>query len=186
METVPQEYPPSSLSLYQLKESFIPKRSSKTLLLPGLLVTFLQDFDIVWKVTLGKHMGPVDALSHKDHVDTTKDNTHTLIHPDPLVVNTLDLTLSCHIQKSSASDPFILNLWYCCRTVPPHSLVPPSLTGPMIMVTFISKGKHMFPLWHAPPFCTLFILLPSQVIWVFSTPRLSWNRIFGSLGCPLL
>ena len=69
---------------------------------------FLQDFDIVWKVTLGTHMGPADALSHKDHLDTTEDNTDTPILPDPVVVNALDLVLSHHIQSSSASDPFVL------------------------------------------------------------------------------
>ena len=43
-------------------------------------------------------MGPVDALSCKDHVDTTGDNTHTSIIPDPVVVNALDLALSyCYV-----------------------------------------------------------------------------------------
>ena len=69
---------------------------------------FLQDFDIVWKVTLGTQMGPADALSQKDHLDTTANNTNTPILPDPMVVNALDLTLSCHIQSSSTSDPFVL------------------------------------------------------------------------------
>ena len=53
-------------------------------------------------------MGPVDALSQKDHLDTTAENANTPIIPDPMVINTLDLTLSRHIQSSSASDPFVL------------------------------------------------------------------------------
>ena len=69
---------------------------------------FLQDFDIIWKVTLGTQMGPADALSQKDYLDTTVDNTNTPILPDPIVINALDLTLSHHIQSSSASDPFVL------------------------------------------------------------------------------
>ena len=69
---------------------------------------FLQDFDITWKVTPGTLMGPTGALSHKDHIDPTKDNAHTPIHPDPIVINALDLSLSHHIQQSTLSDPFIL------------------------------------------------------------------------------
>ena len=42
-------------------------------------------------------MRPADALSQKDHVDTTEDNAHTPILPDPMVINALDLVLSHHI-----------------------------------------------------------------------------------------
>ena len=69
---------------------------------------FLRDFDIVWRVTPGTQKGPADALSHRDHIDTTEDNMHTPILPDPIVINALVLTLSCHIQSSSTSDPFVL------------------------------------------------------------------------------
>ena len=55
---------------------------------------FLQDFDLVWKVTPGTHMGPADALSQQDHLDTTEDNVDTPILPDPMVINSLDLTLA--------------------------------------------------------------------------------------------
>ena len=53
-------------------------------------------------------MGPTDALSRKDHLDTTANNANTPILPDPIVINALNLTLSRHIQSSSASDPFVL------------------------------------------------------------------------------
>ena len=53
-------------------------------------------------------MGPTNALSRKDHLDTTADNANTPILPDPMVINALDLTLSRHIQSSSISDPFVL------------------------------------------------------------------------------
>ena len=69
---------------------------------------FLQDFDIVWKVTPGTHMEPADALSRRDHLDITEDNANTPILPNPMVINTLDLTLARHITSSSASDPFVL------------------------------------------------------------------------------
>ena len=69
---------------------------------------FLQDFDIIWKVTPGTHMGPADALSQWDHLDTTADNAATPILPDPMVINSLDLMLAHHIKSSSTSDPFVL------------------------------------------------------------------------------
>ena len=72
------------------------------------MVPFLQDFDIIWKVTPGTHMGPADTLSQRDHLDTTADNAATPILPDPMVINSLDLMLACHIKSSSASDPFVL------------------------------------------------------------------------------
>ena len=53
-------------------------------------------------------MGPADALSRRDHLDTTGDNADTPILPEPMVVNSLDLTLARHIKSSSASDPFVL------------------------------------------------------------------------------
>ena len=53
-------------------------------------------------------MGPADALSQRDHLDTTEDNADTPILPDPVVINSLDLMLACHIKSSSASDPFVL------------------------------------------------------------------------------
>ena len=53
-------------------------------------------------------MGPTDALSWRDHLDTTGDNADTPILPDPMVINSLDLMLARHIKSSSASDPFML------------------------------------------------------------------------------
>ena len=53
-------------------------------------------------------MGPTDALSRRDHLDTTGNNADTPILPDPMVVNSLDLTLARHIKSSSTSDPFVL------------------------------------------------------------------------------
>ena len=32
-------------------------------------------------------MGPADALSQRDHLDTTEDNANTSILPDPMVIN---------------------------------------------------------------------------------------------------
>jgi hypothetical protein len=69
---------------------------------------FLQDFDIVWKVLPGTKMAPADALSRRDHVDTSLDNADTSIVPSPAIINALDLSLIRHIQSSSASDPLVL------------------------------------------------------------------------------
>ena len=55
---------------------------------------FLQDFDIQWQVTPGTRMAPADALSRRDHVDTTLDNQETSICPEPVVIQALDLALA--------------------------------------------------------------------------------------------
>ena len=70
---------------------------------------FLQDFDIVWQVTPGSKMAPADALSCRDLVDTSEDNTNAAICPEPAVIRALNLSLTRHIQKSSSSDPLVLH-----------------------------------------------------------------------------
>ena len=55
---------------------------------------FLQDFNIQWQVTPGTKMAPADALSRRDHVDTTLDNQETLICPEPIIIQALDLALA--------------------------------------------------------------------------------------------
>jgi hypothetical protein len=69
---------------------------------------FLQDFDIVWKVLPGTKMAPADALSRRDHVDTSLDNNNSSIVPSPAIINALDLSLVRHIKSLSASDPLVL------------------------------------------------------------------------------
>ena len=71
---------------------------------------FLQDFHIEWVITPGSQMGPADALSCKDDIDTSTDNHSSSILPDPVIINTLDLTLSQTIAKSSSSDPLVLHV----------------------------------------------------------------------------
>ena len=53
-------------------------------------------------------MAPVDALSHRDLIDTSDDNTNAAICPEPAIIRALDLSLARHIQKSSSSDPLVL------------------------------------------------------------------------------
>jgi hypothetical protein len=53
-------------------------------------------------------MAPADALSRRDHVDTSLDNADTSIVPSPAIINALDLSLIRHIQSSSESDPLVL------------------------------------------------------------------------------
>ena len=70
---------------------------------------FLQDFNIVWKVLPGAKLTPADALSCYNQVDTSFDNADVAIAPLPAVINALDLTLACHIQSSSSTDPLVLH-----------------------------------------------------------------------------
>ena len=53
-------------------------------------------------------MAPADALSHRDLIDTSEDNTNTAICSEPAVIGALDLSLARHIQESSSSDPLVL------------------------------------------------------------------------------
>ena len=69
---------------------------------------FLQDFDIQWQVIPGTKMALADALSRRDHVNTTLDNQETSICPEPVVVQALDLALAQKIQSSTESDPLVL------------------------------------------------------------------------------
>ena len=55
-------------------------------------------------------MAPADALSQKDLIDTADDNIDVTIVPDPVVIQALDLSLVCHIQSSSSSDPLVLKV----------------------------------------------------------------------------
>ena len=76
---------------------------------------FLQDFNLVWQVIPGTKMAPADALSRRDSLNTSLDNAAVAICPEPVVINTLDLALTCHIQSSFQSNPLILkaieSLW---------------------------------------------------------------------------
>ena len=71
---------------------------------------FLQDFNIIWGVEQGINMGPADALSWKDKVDTSNDNQEiTLLKGDAHHhhIQQLDATLSNKITSSSTSDPIV-------------------------------------------------------------------------------
>ena len=85
---------------------------------------FLQDFDIHWQITPGTQMVPADTLFQKDLINTTDDNINVAIVPDPVVIQALDLSLACHIQSSSSSNPLVLKAIQAVRNgfpLFPHS-----------------------------------------------------------------
>ena len=106
---------------------------------------FLQDLDIIWKVTPGTQMGPADALSRKDHLDTTADSADTPILPDPMVINALNLSLS--LATSNPPLPLIplfskpLQPWMRDLSC---SLEPLFQTGHLTMAISISANDCMF------------------------------------------
>ena len=53
-------------------------------------------------------MVPADALSRRNHVDTTQDNQEASICPEPVIIQALDLALAQKIQSSTKSDPLVL------------------------------------------------------------------------------
>ena len=54
-------------------------------------------------------MVPANALSRWDEIDTSLDNTNSVICLELVVINALDLALTKHIQASSHSDPLVLH-----------------------------------------------------------------------------
>ena len=68
---------------------------------------FLQDFDLVFLATPGLQMGPANALSHKDEVDTSNDNQDVVLLPPTLFIKAVNITLTNKIAHFSLSDPLI-------------------------------------------------------------------------------
>ena len=68
---------------------------------------FLQDFDLVFLVTPGLQMGPADALSCKDEVDTSNDNQDVILLPPTLFIKAIDVALTDKIALSSPSNPLV-------------------------------------------------------------------------------
>ena len=69
---------------------------------------FLQNFDLQWQITPGTKMAPADILFRQDHIHTTQDNKKTAIHPEPVIIQALDLALAQKIHSSIQSDPLVL------------------------------------------------------------------------------
>ena len=71
---------------------------------------FLQEYDIRWGVEWGINMGPADALSKKDEIETSDDNWEiTLLEGKDQYfhVCTIDTALAKKISSSSTKDPII-------------------------------------------------------------------------------
>ena len=52
-------------------------------------------------------MGPANALSHKDEVDTSNDNQDVVLLPPTLFTKAIDVALANKIALSSPSDPLV-------------------------------------------------------------------------------
>jgi hypothetical protein len=70
---------------------------------------FLQDFDLHFHHTPGTQMGPADALSRRDNVDTADNNMELTLLPDDLFARAIDVALADKITLSTASDPLVLS-----------------------------------------------------------------------------
>ena len=71
---------------------------------------FLQEYNIQWGVERGINMGPADALSWKDEIETSDDNREiTLLRgrDQYFHIHTIDATLAKKISSSSTKDPII-------------------------------------------------------------------------------
>jgi hypothetical protein len=70
---------------------------------------FLQDFNLHFTHTPGLQMGPTDALSRRDNVDTADDNMELTLLPDDLFARAIDVALADKIALSTPSDPLVLS-----------------------------------------------------------------------------
>ena len=71
---------------------------------------FLQEYDIRWGVERGINMGPTDALSRKDEIETSNDNREiTLLKGKDQYfhIQAIDTSLAKKISSSTAQDPII-------------------------------------------------------------------------------
>jgi hypothetical protein len=68
----------------------------------------LQDFDLHFHHTPDTQMGPADALSHRDDIDTADDNLELTLLPDDLFAHAINVALTDKIALSTASDPLVL------------------------------------------------------------------------------
>ena len=68
---------------------------------------FLQDFDLAFLATPGSQMGPANALSHNDKIDTSKDNQDVVLLPPVLFIKAINVVLADKIAHSFPSNPLI-------------------------------------------------------------------------------
>ena len=71
---------------------------------------FLQEYNIQWGVEQGINMGPADALSWKDEVETSDDNREiTLLKGKDQYfhIRAIDIALAKKISSSTAQDPIV-------------------------------------------------------------------------------
>ena len=143
---------------------------------------FLQDFDIVWKVTPGTHMGPADGII------LTPQRT-MLILPSFLTPWSSTPLTSHWPTKSNPPLPLTplcsghLQHWPMAL---PCSCAPLSRTGPSIMGISISAIECSYPPRPVPPYFTRSTPPLFQDIWESFIPRLSWSRISGGWDSPPL
>jgi len=69
----------------------------------------MQAYDLVWDNRPGSQMGPADALSCRDEVDTLLDNTAITMLPtvSDVLIHALDIRLADRIVKFTATDPLV-------------------------------------------------------------------------------
>jgi len=70
---------------------------------------FMQDYDLVWDNRPGSQMGPANALSCRDEVDTSLDNTTVTMLPSvsDVLIRALDVRLAERIAEFTATDPLV-------------------------------------------------------------------------------
>ena len=90
-------------------------------------------------------MGPADALSCKNEVDTSNDNQDVILLPPTLFIKAIDVALTDKIALFSPSDLLLHSMHW---TMGNHSLPEhPSTTGTMIMGNSTSRINYTSLKW---------------------------------------
>jgi len=73
----------------------------------------MQDYDLLWDNCPGSQMGLADALSRRDEVDTSLDNTAVTMLPtvSDVLIHALDVKLAEQIADLTAADPLVQDAW---------------------------------------------------------------------------
>jgi len=70
---------------------------------------FMQDYDLIWDNRPGSQMDPADALSRRDKVNTSLNNTAITMLPtvSDVLICALDVRLANRIAEFTATDPLV-------------------------------------------------------------------------------
>ena len=143
---------------------------------------FLQDFDLVFLATPRSQMGPADALSCKDEVDTSNDNQDVVLLPQLCLSKPSILPLLTKLPSSPhLTHLFLLHSMHWMMgncSLPGH----PNMTGIMMMGnSTLRTDCTSLRLLDKISYCPSMPARPADMAEYF-VPSTYFNRTFGGQG----